>query len=143
MEAQAERRSAKSATFTLPWPPSVNNYFYQRVVMKPGRKPYVQTGPGTRGKHYRKQVLAAILDRFGFIDPVDFRVRVAIVAFAPTRRKWDVDNILKPLLDALTHAGFWADDSLVDDLRIIRGPIDRPDGKLEITVEEIQQDTLF
>ncbi|NBW22487.1 MAG: RusA family crossover junction endodeoxyribonuclease, partial [Caulobacteraceae bacterium] len=38
-------------------------------------------------------------------------VRVVIEAFPPDRRKRDLDNILKSLLDALTHAGVWEDDS--------------------------------
>ena len=34
----------------------------------------------------------------------------------------DLDNLLKGLLDALTHAGLWLDDSQVADLRIRRAP---------------------
>ena len=41
------------------------------------------------------------------------RYRVEIIAFPPDRKKRDVDNLIKPTLDALTRAGVWADDSLV------------------------------
>ena len=34
----------------------------------------------------------------------------------------------KALLDSLTHAGVWEDDSLVDDLRLIRGEVRKPGG---------------
>ncbi|NBW20709.1 MAG: RusA family crossover junction endodeoxyribonuclease [Caulobacteraceae bacterium] len=50
-------------------------------------------------------------------------VRVVIEAFPPDRRKRDLDNILKSLLDALTHAGVWEDDSQIEDLRIYRSTI--------------------
>jgi len=43
--------------------------------------------------------------------------------FPPDRRKRDVDNILKALLDALTHAGVYEDDSFIDDLRVVRGAV--------------------
>ena len=34
-----------------------------------------------------------------------------------SRGRWDIDNRYKLLLDALTEAGVWADDSRIDDLR--------------------------
>lgn len=49
-------------------------------------------------------------------------VSVDIVAYMPDRRRRDLDNILKSLLDSLTHAGVWDDDDQVHDLRIRRGP---------------------
>ena len=49
-------------------------------------------------------------------------IAVEIEAFMPDRRKRDLDNILKALLDALTHAGVWADDSQIVDLRIRKAP---------------------
>ena len=46
-----------------------------------------------------------------------------IVACPPDRRRRDMDNYNKGLLDALTHAGIYPDDSDIDDLRVQRGPI--------------------
>ena len=43
---------------------------------------------------------------------------IDIEAFMPDKRRRDLDNILKALLDALTHAGVWLDDSQIVDLRI-------------------------
>lgn len=53
---------------------------------------------------YRGKPLAG---RLGVI--VRFRVK--------SRGRWDIDNRYKLLLDALTEAGVWADDSKIDDLR--------------------------
>lgn len=38
---------------------------------------------------------------------------VAITVYPPDRRVRDLDNLIKPVLDALTRAGLWADDSRV------------------------------
>ena len=38
--------------------------------------------------------------------------------------------------DALTKAGFWQDDQLVDDYRVIRMPVVRG-GRLELTITEL------
>ena len=64
-------------------------------------------------------------------------VRVTLVAYPPDKRKRDVcDNLLKCLLDSLTHAGVWEDDSQVDELAVIRGDVVRG-GKIELTVESL------
>ena len=52
--------------------------------------------------------------------PMDGRISVRVDAAPPDRRVRDLDNISKALLDALTHAGVWRDDSQIDDLRIVR-----------------------
>ncbi|SFY16614.1 RusA family crossover junction endodeoxyribonuclease, partial [Azotobacter vinelandii] len=42
----------------------------------------------------------------------------------------------KCLCDSLTHAGLWGDDSQIDDLRIVRGPVVKG-GKITVKVGEI------
>ena len=105
---------------TLPWPPSVNNYWRHKVT---GRLATVYVS--AEGKAYRKAVNdlvmeAAMVQRY---LKAAGSVRVVIEAFPPDRRKRDLDNILKSLLDALTHAGVWEDDSQIEDLRIYRSTI--------------------
>lgn len=47
-----------------------------------------------------------------------------VIALHPdSKRRADIDNRIKPLLDALTHAGFWEDDSLISKITIERMPI--------------------
>lgn len=101
----------------LPYPPSVNGY-WRHVTKGPlaGRSLISE-----RGRSYRKQVEQIFLvDRIGSVGAQ--RVAVDIEARMPDRRVRDLDNITKALLDALTHAKFWDDDSQVDDLRVWRAP---------------------
>ncbi len=118
---------------TLPWPPTVNTYWRHKVV---GRLATVYVS-GV-GKIYRKAVNnlvmeAAMVQRYlKQAGPL----RVVIEAFPPDRRKRDLDNILKSLLDSLTHAGVWEDDSQIDDLRIYRSTIA---GMVKVRVYDLSQ----
>ena len=93
----------------LPFPPSVNHYWGQR-----GNHRFL----GKRGKEFRQQVAEACLE--SGIKTMHGRLAVHVALFPPDRRKRDVDNILKPLLDACEHAGCFVDDSQIDELHIIR-----------------------
>ncbi len=68
---------------------------------------------------YKKKVAECVVES-GFDYQFTGRLRVVIYAFVPDNRVRDLDNILKGLLDALTGAGIWVDDSQIDDLRVIR-----------------------
>ncbi len=95
---------------TLPWPPTVNTYWRNvggRVLIS------------REGRQYRQAVaeLAAAerWPKFG-----SSRLSVQIEAWMPDKRRRDLDNLLKSLLDSLTHAGVWDDDSQIDGLAIWR-----------------------
>ena len=108
----------------LPWPPSMNHY-WRRV----GDKTLISK----EGREYRKRVIAKCM--FGG-QPMMRRLRCWATAFPPDRRKRDLDNLLKPLLDALQHAGMYVDDEQIDDLRIIRGEL-RLGGGVFVVIEDI------
>ena len=95
----------------LEYPPSINKY-------------YVKTRNGVfigkEGKRYRAVVLDDVRAQVGQLN-IEYRVSLEIYMFPPDRRKRDLDNICKALLDALTHADVWEDDSLIDQLFIYRG----------------------
>ena len=112
---------------TLPFPPSANTY-YRRV----GNKTLISA----KGRAYCKDV-TDICEAAG-VQKMEGRLRVTIAACAPDRRRRDLDNMLKGLLDALTHGGAWEDDSQIDQLAIIRGPI-QAQGCVEVTISEITQ----
>lgn len=115
-----------SLAFVLPFPPSVNTYwrtFRGRMLIS------------AKGRQYRDDVLAAVLHadaRRQFSG----RLRVALVARPPDRRRRDVDNYLKAALDALTHAGVYLDDSQIDELTIKRGEVEK-DGALEVYIDHL------
>jgi crossover junction endodeoxyribonuclease RusA len=120
------RGNGKSLELTLPFPQSVNSLYRsikgRNILSKAGRQ-------------YHVDALAAILaqGRRKFTG----RVAVEIKLYPPDGRRRDIDNHLKIALDTLTHAGVWYDDEQVDDLRIIRMPVQKP-GKAVVRIEEIK-----
>jgi crossover junction endodeoxyribonuclease RusA len=103
-------------SFTLPYPPSVNTYWRH-----PSRGPLAGRHLiSQEGRAYREAIRAHVAELKD--KTVTGPVAVDIEAFFPDRRKRDLDNILKSLLDSLTHAGVWEDDSQIVDLRIRKGP---------------------
>lgn len=100
-------------TFNLPWPPSANHMF-----VNAGKRRF-------RGKQYVAFVgmVANIVEREKIVSMGSKRLAIAIWLHAPNRRKVDIDNRVKPVLDALQRAGVYDDDSQVDELHIYRGEI--------------------
>jgi crossover junction endodeoxyribonuclease RusA len=110
----------------LPWPPSVNNYY------KTGRSG--QRYLALRVREYRAAVLESVSEQAPGLC-LDERLFMEVYLFAPTRREYDVDNMMKGLLDALTEAGLWTDDKLVDQLHIYRGVLVKG-GSVRIELSE-------
>lgn len=109
---------------TLPWPPTVNTY-YRNVngMMKISEK----------GRAYRKAVADQVMIQRGAKGLTD-RINVSVIAHVPDKRKRDLDNLFKAILDSLTHAGVWVDDSQIDELSISRAPIG---GMVNVTIKAI------
>jgi crossover junction endodeoxyribonuclease RusA len=103
---------------TLPWPPTVNNYWRHKVI---GRLATVYVS--REGMQYRKAVNLCLMQLGIKTYGLEGNLKVEIEVYPPDRRKRDLDNLLKSLLDALTHAQVWKDDSQISDLRIYRNPM--------------------
>jgi len=109
---------------SLPWPPSINHY-YRRV----GNRTLISRP----GRNYRRTVVRQL--RPHFREPLRGRLGVTIHAHPPDKRRRDLDNAQKALLDALQHAGVYADDSQIDALAIHRcKPV--PDGRVRVSIIE-------
>lgn len=123
-------------TLELPWPPSLNS-IWRSMVMQTSTGPQVRVYLSERGKAYRKAVMNAIDAAGNPAMPIGARLALHLNACQPDRRARDLSNLPKALEDALTHAGVWGDDSLIDDLRVIRGPI-RRDGLVITTITPLE-----
>lgn len=113
----------RRAKLTLPWPPSVNH------IWRRGRR---GTFLSEEALAFRKVVwvewVKAGKPRFSS------GVRVLVVANPPDRRRRDLDNLLKSLLDALVSCGCIEDDSLevVHELSVAKG--EHGKGTLEVVM---------
>lgn len=112
-------------TIVTPYPPTVNHYYGNRP--KGGK--YIKS-PGIAYRAATREYV----DRYKLVAP-DGRLQVAIEVFPPDNRKRDLDNVGKACLDALQHAGVYADDCLIDDLRFTRMKVVK-DGMLRIFISQ-------
>lgn len=118
---------------TLPWPPSVNHYWRH-----PNKGPLAGRHLiSEEGRQYRQAVYAAILGDKSAPRSLAGEVAVCITAYRPDRRKRDLDNLCKSVLDALTYASAWEDDSQIVDLRIRWGQGVVKGGKLLVEIAEL------
>lgn len=118
-------------SLSIPYPPSVNHYW--RHIMIQGRQRSVLS---KAAKEYRTNVGVAVLTQ-GRGATIDGPIAMEITARPPDRRRRDLDNLLKGVLDALAHAGVYADDSQIQDLRIRWGERVKL-GRLEVLIQEVE-----
>jgi crossover junction endodeoxyribonuclease RusA len=108
------------------FPPTVNTVyraFKNRMILSARGRKFFRDG---------KQMLM-------FDDPpITGRVAVSISLYPPDKRKRDIDNYVKSILDLMTKAGVWADDSQVDVIHVERRDI-VPKGKFKIEIYELCQ----
>jgi len=93
---------------TMPYPPTVNTYY----AVDRNRKILSR-----KGRSYKKEAMVYLYEQAvpkGGEGPYSIYIRVR----PPDKRKRDIDNLIKPLLDSLVEYGAISDDSEVVDLRI-------------------------
>lgn len=106
----------------LPYPPSVNHYWGQV-----GTRKFI----GKKGQEFRLAVAEACAD--AKVQAMEGRLTVHVALYPPDKRKRDIDNVLKSLLDACEHAGCFENDNQIDELYIIRQEV-RKGGKCTIAI---------
>lgn len=118
---------------TLPWPPSINRYYRavneRKIIAKVGRQ-------------YKEEVAKIILANKVRHDlPLRGRLYVAVKYHPPTRRKYDTDNFLKPLYDAMeveqdAENGVYLNDEQIDWAMQRKAEIMKP-GRVIVRILEI------
>lgn len=121
----------------LPFPPSVNHYWGERVLQRKDSKPVVIKYVTKKGKEYQK-IMADCVESNGLVGAFKKGVflQVDLYLFPPDRRERDIDNYTKALFDSMTYAKLWDDDSQVKKLHIDFS--DSRENCLVIRVEKIQ-----
>jgi len=118
----------------LPYPPSVNRYWRSAVIG--GR---VAVYINKEGRAYRALTAETVASLPSSESKApEGRLSVLVSLYPPDRRRRDLDNTSKALLDALTHAGVYEDDDLIDRLTIERCAVTKG-GKVRVCITELRE----
>ena len=96
-------------TLRLPWPPSVNHYW------RYGNGHFYIS---TEGRRYKLAVCGIIAT--ANVRPLEGNVKITIDAFPPDRRRRDIDNLEKALMDACIKRDGFATGLFLDDSQVKR-----------------------
>lgn len=111
---------------SLPLPPSVNSYrTVYRGMMRLSKE----------GRAFKAAVADYVVE-YRVPKLGDKKLRISMVLFPRDKRKIDIDNRIKAVLDALQDAGVFDDDFQVDELSIVRGKAIKG-GAIRVLIEEI------
>lgn len=114
-------------TIAIPWPPSVNSYW---------RSVNGRTLISKRGRLYKEAVRRCVLrDRAD--KHLAGKLAVKVILHPPDRRRRDIDNTAKAMLDSLQAAGVFLDDSQIDKLLLERAECEKG-GVALVTIAEIK-----
>lgn len=103
-------------TFKLSWPPTVNTY-WRHHVRTSGKMAVLMS---KKGRIYKDTATAEIMEQNVPVGSRDCRYQISIDAYPPDRRRRDLDNILKPIFDALEDSGVLPNDEQIDILTVRR-----------------------
>ena len=93
---------------TLPFPPTVNHMWGFS-----GKRKFLKK----EAHEFRRIVQDAAIEANAKISG---RIAIFVALYAPTKRKYDLDNRIKALLDALEHAGVFLNDEQIDFIWVVR-----------------------
>ncbi len=115
-------RPSAALSLELPYPPTVNTYWRNvrgKVLLS------------AKARNYRRDVLNML--RFRGIATRTGPLAVTIVFHAPDRKRRDLDNLPKGLLDSLKYALVYGDDSQVRELNLSFGDVVKG-GRAVVTI---------
>ena len=113
----------RHTSFSMPYPPSTNR------IWRRGRGRTYKTAAA---REYETAAAGKTDVAFG-----DATVSVQIALTPPDRRRRDIDNPIKTILDAIVHAGILDDDSQVVSLRVDKKSA-APPGQVWVVIDEVE-----
>ncbi len=93
----------------LPWPPSINQY-----LSNIGNRRFLSK----KSRQYQNDAITLIAQQRGYNPPININVAVDIQYVQPDNRVRDVDNFHKCVIDSLTKAQIWNDDSQMKSIKM-------------------------
>lgn len=119
------------AKLVLPYPPTVNNYWIhvrnKKILSK-------------RARDFQDEVLVCVRKQYSEIDePLECKLAMAIGLYVPDKRKRDIDNVIKPLFDALERARLFVNDFQIDYFCVNRLGL-KKGGQTLLKVVEIEDE---
>lgn len=115
---------SRKLVLMLNYAPSVNHYWLAN-----GSRRYISP----KGRAFRQHVIDSCPANH---EAFQERLFVTVNVYPPDRRRRDIDNICKGVLDSLEHAGVYVNDSQIDKLLVVRKDI-VPYGQIEVTIEPL------
>lgn len=129
---------------TIPFAPSVNSYWGQRVVKAtkgPMAGKYIAVPFLTdKARQFREDVMKLAIGRKCVSS--GSAIAVHVMVYPPDRRARDLDNLSKGILDALVHAKILRDDVDIWDLRFTRQSLSSPPGRIVVRIWPINVATI-
>lgn len=114
------------AWLELPFPPSMNTYWRnfrgRTVLSKNGRQFKIAV---------QDYIIEKNIPKFG-----DKKLKITMILRPRDKRKIDIDNRIKAVLDSLQDAGVFDDDFQVDHIEMIRGEQIKG-GLIRVLIEEL------
>ena len=105
-------------TLYLPYPPSINNYW-----IASGHRRFISQ----RGRDFKADVSTYVIEQ-NIPKLGGVQVNIDIILRPRSKKLMDIDNCIKPILDAVQDAGVIDDDVQVVKLSIERGLIQKGGG---------------
>lgn len=102
---------------SLPWPATGN---HRMMPVRRGKHVRLISSPGARADKNAIHYTIAAMQPRPVMQPGRYNVTLYLCPPWNTKRRWDIANREKTLIDALVAAEVIADDSLIDELHIIR-----------------------
>lgn len=129
----------KKALLVLPWPPSVNHYKKVGEITKTrSGKVYQRRYNSTETMVFYSRSAWAIQQeglRQAFYGA--FSLEVYLELYPPDKRRSDVDNRIKPILDALQRGQLFENDFQIAKLTVERKDI-IPDGQVIVKITQLE-----